>query len=261
MQLRTHHWLFAFAIALTIHACLFLTIKLPQQGAEDLGVGGIYASIVQIKQINQGETTLPKAEPPPPEIKQKKVEPPPKPIVKKKPKPKPKPKKQQIAVKEEIQKPKPKEVIKETVPEEVMVSKPSVAPLNNTSNQQTAKLDEREVGTKAPSGVDKTTSTGGASVKAKSDYKALLRNLLEKKKRYPKNAQKRRQEGVVKLWFKIDKSGKLLAHKIVASSGHKLLDREVEKLIKRAAPLPAFPSDLKQSAIEFTVPIGFEMIN
>jgi protein TonB len=69
----------------------------------------------------------------------------------------------------------------------------------------------------------------------------------------------RRQEGVVQLRFVVDRTGKVLSYQIAESSGHRLLDEEVERMIARAQPLPAIPADMNQDRLELVLPVSFNL--
>ncbi|BBK41427.1 hypothetical protein STVA_14470 [Allostella vacuolata] len=88
-------------------------------------------------------------------------------------------------------------------------------------------------------------------------YLAALRAQLERHKTYPAVAQRRRMEGTTTVRFTIARSGQILSHRIVNSSGHSALDREVEELLQRASPLPALPADVDGEQLEIVVPISF----
>ncbi|HEX4408492.1 MAG TPA: energy transducer TonB [Xanthobacteraceae bacterium] len=92
-----------------------------------------------------------------------------------------------------------------------------------------------------------------------TSWESTLTRRLQHFKRYPGGAQSRGEEGVVLLGFVIDRSGHVLEHQIVKSSGFPDLDAEVSSLIKRADPLPAFPPTMTASTLEFTVPIRFSL--
>lgn len=53
------------------------------------------------------------------------------------------------------------------------------------------------------------------------------------------------------------KDGNLLSYKIKDTSGHKLLDKAVEKMHKRSILLPPFPSEMQQETITFILPVDF----
>jgi len=99
---------------------------------------------------------------------------------------------------------------------------------------------------------------GGAPRVAPSWQADLVRH-LQQYKRYPSAAQARGEQGIVLLGFSVDRSGRVLAHRIVQSSGHADLDREVSEMIDRAQPLPAFPPSMTQAKMDLTVPIRFSL--
>lgn len=99
---------------------------------------------------------------------------------------------------------------------------------------------------------------GGAPRVEPAWQTALVRH-LQQYKRYPSEAQSRGEEGVVMLSFSVDRSGRVLAHQIVRSSGHRELDNEVMSMIERAQPLPAFPASMPEAKLDLTVPIRFSL--
>lgn len=107
---------------------------------------------------------------------------------------------------------------------------------------------------KSGSGIGSDPNTKGAA-----NYYGQLVAWLDRHKRYPTRAQQLHQEGTVVVRFTIDRSGRVLAHQIVTSSGHPLLDQEVQALLARASPLPAMPAALSQSRLTLTVPIRFHL--
>lgn len=298
MRPKNIHWVLALTVALSLHASLLFIYKSPPSGAQSLGIGGIQASVVQLKSVKQGselaaqkrsskKTTTSE------NIKssdQPKLSPPPEPRrnvvkeVQKNNSNKPLIAIEKSVVKQEVEKKSPLPPVKTPqLPEIKPVNETKVARierLNNTesteesispslnqndsvpTNNEQAKLDDsidQVQGSQSPSGVSQVNSQGGASIVAKADYQTILRTILEQNKRYPANARKRRQEGVVRLWFKVNKQGKLLEYKIASSSGYRMLDKEVEKLIQRVSPLPKIPDAINRNEIEVNVPIAFKI--
>ena len=100
-------------------------------------------------------------------------------------------------------------------------------------------------------------SDRGVSAQFKASYRATISAILKRHKRYPSRALTRRQEGTVAITFIINKDGQLAGYRITHSSGHRLLDREVEKMLKRAAPFPPFPIDMAQEFIRLSLPVDF----
>lgn len=78
---------------------------------------------------------------------------------------------------------------------------------------------------------------------------------LERAKRYPHDAAGR--SGVARLAFRIDRQGRLLASRILKSTGSAILDAETLALVKRAEPFPAPPSRVADDQLSFVVPIRY----
>ncbi|MDL0087917.1 energy transducer TonB [Campylobacter gastrosuis] len=83
-----------------------------------------------------------------------------------------------------------------------------------------------------------------------------IRKAIEKHKKYPKNAQKMRQQGLAEVSFLYKKNGLIAEIKIVKSSGFSSLDEGAIKCIERAAS--EFP--LLDKDYHITIPIGFRLI-
>lgn len=92
-------------------------------------------------------------------------------------------------------------------------------------------------------------------------YKLQLSAWLQKYKRYPLIAKKRRYEGMVKVKFFIDDRGHLLEYEITEPSRHKSLNDAVVKMLQKASPMPEVPQALRnrQGIYEYQVPILFEL--
>jgi|SRR5579884_863171 protein TonB len=101
--------------------------------------------------------------------------------------------------------------------------------------------------------------TKGGAPHIEASWETSLVKRLQQFKRYPSEAQSRGEEGVVMLSFSVDRNGRVLAHKIVHSSGYPALDAEVTSMIERAQPLPAFPPSMTQASLDLTVPIRFSL--
>jgi protein TonB len=86
-------------------------------------------------------------------------------------------------------------------------------------------------------------------------WERLLVAQLERHKRYPPQA--RGKVGEARLAFSIDRDGRVLASRIVHSSGSDALDEEALALVRRAAPLPPPPAGLPDERLSFVVPIRY----
>lgn len=116
----------------------------------------------------------------------------------------------------------------------------------------------QQVQQQPPAAPEPARVKGGAPHIATSWETSLIKR-LEQYKRYPGQAQSRGEEGVVMLSFSVDRSGRVLAHQVVQSSGYPELDNEVSAMIERAQPLPPFPADMTQDKLDLTVPIKFSL--
>jgi protein TonB len=78
---------------------------------------------------------------------------------------------------------------------------------------------------------------------------------IERHKRYPPQAHG--EQGVARLAFQLDRSGRVVTSRVAQSSGSAALDQETLALIKRAQPFPAPPSDVSDAQLSFVVPIRY----
>jgi len=104
-----------------------------------------------------------------------------------------------------------------------------------------------------------TGGSGSGSEASASNYYGRLATWLARHKRYPIQARRLRQEGVVKVTFTIASNGRVVSKQITQSSGHDLLDQEVQAMLKRASPLPRIPSSLGRSSLTVTLPVAFNL--
>ncbi|MDZ4382712.1 MAG: TonB family protein [Parvibaculum sp.] len=98
-----------------------------------------------------------------------------------------------------------------------------------------------------------------ARARALPSYMQVLFAHLERYRRYPSWAQRRGQEGVVRVHFEIDRQGKLLSHSLVESSGSSQLDAGGLETVVRADPFPPLPDAISGPTLEVTVPIRFNL--
>jgi len=92
-----------------------------------------------------------------------------------------------------------------------------------------------------------------------TSYAARVRAWLESNKTYPKAARMRKQQGVARLVFVIDRAGRVLECRLVGPSGHALLDQEAMAMVARSSPFPAPPHTLKGERIELDAPVEFSL--
>ncbi len=119
------------------------------------------------------------------------------------------------------------------------------------------------VATASVSTMPKTANRqGGDSPQAKKKaarYYSLLMAHLNRKKRYPAEAKKARQQGVVTVRFTVERSGAVSASSIKRSSGSSLLDHATLDLMQRVSPLPPIPSAMERERLTISLPIDYSL--
>ena len=78
-------------------------------------------------------------------------------------------------------------------------------------------------------------------------------------KNYPYVARMRREQGTVRLRFRMDRMGHVLSYDVVGSSGSASLDEEARAMIRRAQPLPPLPADYPGDMLDLVVPLVFSL--
>lgn len=92
-----------------------------------------------------------------------------------------------------------------------------------------------------------------------ADYLSLVSAHLNRKKHYPSEAKKARQQGIVTVRFTVDRDGNVSGVSIKRSSGHEILDRATLDLLARVAPLPRMPKSITRDSISVSLPIDYAL--
>jgi len=87
-------------------------------------------------------------------------------------------------------------------------------------------------------------------------YTDLVQRRIETVKQYPKRAQRRNEQGVVKIVFTIGNDGEVVSVNILTSSGSRLLDGAAIDAVKRASPFARPPN----GSMIIQLPIRFELL-
>lgn len=82
---------------------------------------------------------------------------------------------------------------------------------------------------------------------------------LDRLRRYPSEAQRRGDQGVVLMRLQVMRDGRVLSATMIQGSGSAALDAAAADWIARAAPLPAFPAEMTGERLELTVPLRFRL--
>jgi protein TonB len=123
------------------------------------------------------------------------------------------------------------------------------APMTTAPSQTEAKIAA------LPAAPVQGTPTDSRAMQA---WMGQLSALLERNKRYPKEALSRREQGVAQVYFSLDRQGRVIDSRIVHSSGSAALDAEALAMLQRAQPFPIWPAG--QSApdhLDLTLPVRF----
>tara|TARA_Y100000768_G_C23989113_1_gene690908 strand:+ start:957 stop:1517 length:561 start_codon:yes stop_codon:yes gene_type:complete len=99
---------------------------------------------------------------------------------------------------------------------------------------------------------------GDKAKKIYQSYYGVIRNILDSNKKYPILALQRRQEGTPVVEFTILKNGEITNLKL-KSSGHRLLDRQAQRIVLKSAPFPPIPSSFGKNSINLRIPINFNL--
>lgn len=256
-------------------AAVLLIVGLPwpqPTGAVDHGLQGIEISLaaggapgVQAPPPPEPEKSVPEKLEPEPEQKVElpaEPKPPPEappvivsraedPVIEDVPKPDPKPQVQRRPP------PKPRQEALKAVAESPKQASPPAAQPAETSVAAAPVSPGLSGQRPAPNAGSGSAASSGGNPGAEADYYATLLAWLERHKEYPRGAQLRRQQGVVHLRFTIDGTGKVLAYRLERSSGFDALDDAVERMIRKAEPLPPIPVALGKERLDVVVPVQF----
>ena len=102
-----------------------------------------------------------------------------------------------------------------------------------------------------------SAASAGASAAALASYRQIVAAHLQRFKQYPPAAKAAGQQGTARVSFTLTRSGGVTSVSLGGSSGHAALDAETLAMVRRAQPFPAFPADVKQSAMPFSAPVAF----
>lgn len=144
----------------------------------------------------------------------------------------------------------PETELLEPVQEELKEPEPEV--LEQPLPQQMASVMQQTViAMRESSGEEKK----GGSATEHRKYLGAIRTHLERSKVNPRTTLI--GTAIVRLTVKSD--GDLLAHRIIKSSGSKILDDAALTSIARSAPFPPIPSEVGQETVEVSVPFKFSV--
>ncbi|MEJ2419259.1 MAG: energy transducer TonB, partial [Exilibacterium sp.] len=90
-------------------------------------------------------------------------------------------------------------------------------------------------------------------------YRSKIWELVLRYLEYPQRAQRRGQEGTVRLSVVIDRSGRIIKLVFLEQSQYHLLNQAVTRAAKRANPFPPVPEELEGGEFNFNMPFTFHV--
>lgn len=87
------------------------------------------------------------------------------------------------------------------------------------------------------------------------EHLSSIRDILVKYRKYPSQAVRLKQEGSVKVTFRLKQNGEVEDVRVVGSSGHEILDEDALSLIQKTAEY--FPKPPK--SVRITVPLNYAL--
>lgn len=236
MSVPDRSLIYAIGVALLVHAVLFVGVRWAPVPAPVAGASGMRLALAPSASVAPSSENL--------NVETSEQEPVPDEVL-------PEPVREPVVEREPVPIPEPEQPARRT-------AEPAPAPQPVAQTQTTR--SPPSAGTAGTSGtVSAAGESGVGDADAQADYIAQVASWLARHKRYPRQAERRRQEGVVHLAFTVTRDGHVTQAHIVEGSGFALLDREVEAMIERAQPLPSFPPSLKQSQMNIVVPVRFAL--
>lgn len=143
---------------------------------------------------------------------------------------------------------------------------PAPAPVEPAQSSPTQALAQPNPGSAAPQrsaggGTGTGQSDAGSSAVAKASYARLLLTRLQRAIVYPRRAQRRDIQGVVRVEVVLAASGTLKTVRLVGTSGSDILDDAAIQLVRRVAPFPPVPQDLSPRGQDFAfvAPIQYRL--
>jgi periplasmic protein TonB len=99
---------------------------------------------------------------------------------------------------------------------------------------------------------------GGPSDAIGDEWLERVRRWMAKYKRFPPEADKREDKGVVTLAIVLRRDGVVLDAQVERSSGSRLLDDAAVDMARRSSPVPPAPPMLTGDQFEFLIPVDFK---
>lgn len=161
---------------------------------------------------------------------------------------------------EEIPLPEPKLMAEEKVQAiPKPIKKKESVKKKESKNQRTKTENIKNTSEGLPGG--QISGSGGGGGALKEHYYSKVRNMIERKKRYPSIAKKLRQEGIVHVTFTISKDGAISDIRLVKKCPHERLNRAAVRVLKEIGSFPPIPEEVGKQSISLSVSIRYKILN
>jgi protein TonB len=176
-----------------------------------------------------------------------------KPIIKKK---LPKTKSKNI-VKEVKKKVKKKKIVKKKI--EKKVEKPVEKPIKKPEPKKV--FEKEQVPQEISQKVQKSKKINPKVLKAvENQYLLKLKRLIDKNKKYPKTAKRLNQTGKVYLSFTIGKNGEIKNVRISKNSKYSRLNKAAMEILTKIKKFEPIPKELNKNSWDITVPVAYQIV-
>lgn len=147
--------------------------------------------------------------------------------------------------------------------EEVSAASPATQKAQTQISERIKKTTRRSSGFVLPPDISalNETDTAEPSSTIDADAEAIWESAvlahLQRHKHYPTSARLARMEDRIQVDLSVDRSGRILSHRIRASQGFAVLNQAVNDLLLRASPVPAPPPSVSHQRLQFSVVVEF----
>jgi protein TonB len=104
-----------------------------------------------------------------------------------------------------------------------------------------------------------TIGAAGESARPFALWQARLFRHIARFRTYPQAARTAHATGDSLLAFTLARNGTVSSVRVVASSGHRLLDEAAVEVLRRASPMPPLPPEVPGQSLSLTIPMRFRL--
>ncbi|MGB0866049.1 MAG: energy transducer TonB [Granulosicoccaceae bacterium] len=90
-------------------------------------------------------------------------------------------------------------------------------------------------------------------------YKDTLLQEITKHRKYPRQARRKRSQGVVLVFFVLQRNGDVSELRVLEGSGIKSLDKAALDAVRNVGQFPPFPAGVERAQWEFEFPVHFKL--